>query len=99
MAYWDLESEYDRDYSNAPNTEEVETGGGGLPGTPYAPNVASPDGTMNPADIPAAGARVTQESRGGGGAFQGDGLTSPSSTSTKVSRQTIGSLMFGKSSP
>lgn len=45
---------YTPDYTDAPNLSEVETGPGGLPGTPYVPNVASPgEGTTNPLDLPA----------------------------------------------
>lgn len=99
IAYWDLPTSYNRDYPDAPNLAEVETGGGGLPGSPYAPNVASPPEGQNPADIPAAGAEITDAARGGGGPFQGDGLASPSSTVENVGRQTIGSLSLGTSKP
>ncbi|RKZ96598.1 MAG: hypothetical protein DRQ43_04165 [Gammaproteobacteria bacterium] len=88
-----------RDYVDSPNLEEVVTGGGGLPGSPYAPNVASPPEGQNPADIPEEGAAITVAAKGGGGAFQGDGLTSPSDTSTNIARQRIGTIMFGDSNP
>lgn len=90
---------FNRDYVDAPNLEEVVTGGGGLPGSPYAPNVASPPEGQNPADIPAEGAAVTEAARGGGGPFQGSTLTSPHETSVNVARQKIGTLMFGDSEP
>lgn len=42
---------FERDYSGAPNYADVETGGGGLPGSPWAPNPVSPGpGSLNPAD-------------------------------------------------
>ncbi len=90
--------EVKRDYQDAPNLEEVETGGGGLPGSPWAPNVATPETGMNPADIPAAGAEVTQRIPHGGGYGVGDGLVSPSTTSARIARQRIGNLILGKSS-
>ena len=89
----------DIDYSQAPNLAEVEVGGGGLPGSPYGPNIAVPAEGQNPADIPAAGVAATENARGSGGAFGGDGFASPSDTSAVISRQTIGSLQKGKSTP
>lgn len=89
--------EFDRDYADAPNFDDVETGGGGLPGTPYAPNIAAPPEGMNPADIPEAGAQAAENARGGGDPFPGDTLVSPSKTTKTVSAQKIGSLIFGKS--
>ena len=79
-----------RDYQDAPNLEEVKTGGGGLPGSPYAPNVAvAPTDPHNPKGIPAAGAEVTQKRQGGGGYGVGNGLESP--------KRRLGDLIFGKS--
>lgn len=89
----------DIDYRSAPNLADVEVGGGGLPGSPYGPNIATPAEGQNPADIPAAGVEATERAKGSGGAFVGDGLASPSDTSAVVSRQTIGSLQKGKSTP
>lgn len=99
VAYWDLPTSYNRDYADSPNLNEVEVGGGGLPGSPYAPNIATPPEGQNPADIPEAGVEVTQDARGAGGAFDGDGLASPHETKENVSRQTIGSLTLGSSNP
>lgn len=89
----------DIDYREAPNLAEVEVGGGGLPGSPYGPNIATPPEGQNPADIPAAGVAATERARGSGGAFVGNGLASPSDTSAVISRQTIGSLQRGRSTP
>ena len=45
--------EHNRDYVDAPSMGDVATGGGGLPTTPWTPNVASPgEGSMNPSDQP-----------------------------------------------
>ena len=46
--------EFNRDYVDAPTIADVESGGGGLPGSPYAPNPTSPGpGSLNPTDMPA----------------------------------------------
>ena len=46
--------EFNRDYVDAPVIADVETGAGGLPGSPYVPNPSSPGpGSMNATDIPA----------------------------------------------
>lgn len=94
------------DYQTAPDLNTVETGGGGLPGTPYSPNVAvAPEDPHNPAGIPAAGAEATANLRGGGGAFNsvpgtGNNITAnPKDTSAVVSSQKIGDLILGKSGP
>jgi len=89
----------DLNYTGATNLADVEVGGGGLPGSPYAPNIASPPSGQNPADIPASGVEATQRARGAGGAFSGDGLASPNNTSTVISEQRIGSLLKGTSTP
>lgn len=89
----------DLDYTAAPNLEDVEVGGAGKPGSPYAPNIASPPTGQNPADIPESGVEATERARGSGGAFSGDGLASPNNTSNVISRQTLGSLRRGTSTP
>lgn len=89
----------DLNYTGAPNLEDVEVGGAGKPGSPYAPNIASPPSGQNPADIPESGVEATERARGSGGAFSGDGLASPSSTASVISRQTVGSLIKGSSTP
>lgn len=86
------------DFSDAPDLATVTVGGGGLPGTPYSPNVFRPAaGGTNPRDIPAGDPALIK--KGGGGYGIGDGLTSPSTTSAVISRQRIGNLIFGKSTP
>jgi hypothetical protein len=89
--------EFNLDYVDAPNLEDVEVGGAGMPGSPYAPNIASPPEGMNPSDIPAEGVAATENAKGSGGPFSGDALASPSKTSLVTSKQKIGSLIFGKS--
>jgi len=89
--------EFDRDYPDAPNLADVEVGGGGLPGSPFAPNIATPPKGMNPADIPAEGVQATENARGSGSPFPGDALASPSKTTKNTAAQKIGSLMLGRS--
>ena len=46
--------EFNRDYVDAPVIADVESGGGGLPGSPYVPNPTSPGpGSLNATDMPA----------------------------------------------
>lgn len=88
-----------RDYQDSPNLADVVVGGGGLPGSPYGPNIAvAPTDPHNPAGIPAAGVEATDNSRGSGGAFVGNGLESPHRTSAKIGSRRIGDLIFGRSS-
>lgn len=91
--------EVDLNYGQSPNLEEVVVGGGGLPGSPWAPNIAVPPVGQNPADIPASGVEATERAKGGGGAFIGDGLASPSATSATISGQTVNNVQLGTSTP
>jgi hypothetical protein len=86
----------ERHYQSSPNLVDVVVGGGGLPGTPYSPNPASPDASLAPSSIPAPAVAPT---RGGGGAFFGDGLASPTTSAARIGRQRIGNLIFGRSTP
>ena len=81
---------FNTDFTDAPDLNDVETGGGGLPASPYGPNLTSPGpGSVNASDMPP---------------FQGDlpnvednvefgsGLpssTSPSETSKSIAGQSI----------
>lgn len=88
---------FDRDYKNAPNLEDVVTGGGGLPGSPYTPSPGSPGpGSMNPADIPEPPSDWPPDP--GTEYGSGEGHVSPSETSKRIAHQTIGDYLFGKSS-
>jgi hypothetical protein len=89
---------FNRGFAGAPKLSDVAVGGGGKPGTPFAPNIASPGPGMNPRNIPAAGAAATAEQPHGGGYGIGDGLASPDDTSTKVatSSRRLGDLIFGQ---
>jgi len=87
---------FDLNYADAPNLGDVETGGEGLPASPYVPNLTSPGpGSVSPytmpeytGDLPIAGI----EFGSGLGA-----LTSPSDTAEAISDQTIGEYISGRS--
>ena len=92
-------SSYDRDYVGAPNLEDVQTGGGGLPATPYTPNLTSPGpGSFNAADQPAySGVIPDKEFKNQWGTGLG-GLVSPSETSQRLAEQnTLSSYISGRS--
>jgi len=86
----------DRDYTEAPNMEEVETGGGGLPASPWVPNPVSPgEGSVNPSDQtdPPEGFGQTPSST----PFVGVGaVESPKGTSERAGRHTLGDYKLGK---
>lgn len=81
-----------------PNLEDVETGGGGLPASPYMPNPTSPGpGSFNAADqIEYLGDIPNPEFINTWGSGLG-GLVSPSETSSEISKQTLGSYLLGQS--
>jgi hypothetical protein len=73
----------DRYYQGTPDLATVEVGGGGKPGSPYAPNLGVPgEGNgHNPAAIPDSGVDLTNTLRSRSqGAFIGNGLVSPNTT-------------------
>lgn len=85
------------DFSEAPDMAEVATGGGGLPASPYSPNVTSPGpGSTSAEDMPEA--PEGYNSSPSDTPFIGTGaLTSPKSTSEKQARHTLGDYQLGKS--
>jgi len=87
--------EFSRDYSDAPNMADVETGGGGLPASPYVPNPVSPGpGSMNPtdqADPPSGFGESPNEQWGEGVGSQ----LSPNDSSAAQSAGTLGDYVFG----
>lgn len=87
-----------RDYVDAPDYADVETGAGGLPASAWVPNPASPtDGVNNPGSIPAApdGYGTTPADNWGNGI--GSQL-SPKASSAQISAQKIGDLPSNRSS-
>jgi hypothetical protein len=95
---------FNRDYTGTtqdpvPNLEDVETGGGGLPSSPYTPNLTSPGpGSVNAADQPEyAGELPNPDFNVEFGSGKG-GLVSPSETSAEIAKQgTLGNYISGRS--
>ena len=91
---------FDPDYSNngAPLIEEgvIETGGGGLPATPWVPNLNSPGpGSTSPFTVlPFEGTIKDGAPEYGSGL---GGLVSPKITSEEIEKQTLGSYISGRS--
>jgi len=87
---------FDLNYSNSPELGDVETGGGGLPSSPYTPNTTSPgpgsvfanDQDAFTGELPEAGVEF--------GSGLG-GLASPTLTTKGISSQTLGSYISGRS--
>tara|TARA_Y100000287_G_C14178415_1_gene333580 strand:- start:148 stop:630 length:483 start_codon:yes stop_codon:yes gene_type:complete len=88
---------FDVDFSGAPDMTEVETGGGGLPASPYSPNVTSPGpGSTSPEDMPEA--PEGYNSVPSDTPFVGTGaLENPKATSTRQASGRLGSYQLGKS--
>ena len=87
------------DQNQVPNLLDVETGGGGLPSTPYTPNLTSPGpGSVNAANQPEyEGSFKDPNNISNFGSGLG-GLVSPSDTSQKIVNQsTLGQYILGKS--
>ena len=84
------------DTQGPPNMEDVVTGPGGLPASPYVPNVTSPGpGSANPSDMPAPPEGFGQ--RPSDTPFIGVGaLENPAAASEKQSRHTLGDYRLGK---
>jgi hypothetical protein len=91
---------FDRDYSEAPVLEDVETGGGGLPASPYFPNLTSPGpGSINPSDQPVYNGNIptAEEKQSAFGTGLG-GTTSPNNTSEQMKNvASLGEYISGKS--
>lgn len=90
---------FNRDYVDAPDLNDVESGGGGLPSSPFTPNLTSPGpGSLNAADqLEYNGELPDQDSNVEFGSGMG-GLISPSQTSAELSKQGIlGTYISGRS--
>ena len=87
---------FDLNYPGSPSLAEVQTGGGGLPSSPYTPNPTSPGpGSVFPNDQDAFTGEIPDP-----GVEFGSGLggtASPSETRKGISSQTIGSYISGRS--
>ena len=86
---------FNRDYDGAPVMADVETGGGGLPGSAYVPNPVSPGpGSLNPADQadpPDGWGQVPGDGWGVGVGSQLD----PAASSAAQSAGTLGDYSLG----
>ena len=90
---------FNRDYIDAPDLNEVETGGEGKPASPYVPNLTSPGpGSINAADqLEYNGELPDPEFNNEFGSGKG-GLVSPSETSANLAKQgTLGTYISGRS--
>ena len=89
---------FNPNYSEAPDLSEVETGGSGLPASPFVPNPVSPgEGSTDPSDQAAApeGFGETPNPT----PFVGVGSQlSPKAASEVISAQKLGQQSLGKSS-
>jgi hypothetical protein len=69
------------DYRDSPDLRDVVVGGGGLPGSPYGPNVATPREGHDPTTVPAEGVEASEKIRSRSTGYGlGDNTTSPSQT-------------------
>lgn len=83
--------------NGAPNLQDVETGGGGKPATPYVPNLNSPGpGITTPNAVPEYEGTIPASSPEFGSGL--GGTLSPKITSVEIQRQTLGSLGLGLTS-
>ena len=90
--------EFHRDYdaNDAPDISEVETGGGGLPGHPKVPNVASPADGFDETTIPDPPEGLGSKEPSTWGSGVGSNLE-PSVSSANISAHTLGDYGLGKS--
>ena len=98
-------STFDRDFTGldsgvSPPDQDVETGGGGLPASPWVPNPASPGpGSQNPTDIPAAPDGFGTEPNGDTFGVGAGALTNPKDTSQEIATAKLGMFGLGTSKP
>lgn len=94
-------SSFNRDYSEAPDYDKVETGGAGKPASPWVPNPGAPGVSTNPTDIPPApdgyGRDASEGAYGGGPAVNPDAV-SPKTAADKLKKTSLDGLKLGKSS-
>lgn len=89
---------FDTAFVDAPNLEEVKTGGGGLPATPYVPNPTSPgEGSVLASDQAEAPEGFGENPNDQWGSGVGHALQ-PKESSEKISGQKLGDYIMGKSS-
>ena len=90
--------EFNKDYSDAPDYDDVETGGSGAPASAFAPNPSSPgEGSVSPTSQPEAPAGFGTKPSDTPFAGVGSQL-SPKASSAAISAHTLGDYGLGKSS-
>tara|TARA_R100000808_G_scaffold25097_1_gene61917 strand:+ start:46250 stop:46774 length:525 start_codon:yes stop_codon:yes gene_type:complete len=91
--------EFDPKFGGAPDMDNVKTGGGGDPASPYVPNPASPGpGSTNPTDIPAPPEGFGQQPTNG--TFgKGAGTENPSKTSNAIASVKLGDYLSPADQP
>jgi len=92
---------FNRDFVDSPDLKSVKTGGGGLPATPYMPNVTSPGpGSMNAADQPVFGGDLPDPAtRLNWGAGLGNTASPQATTQEIVDNAKLGAFISGRSFP
>jgi len=86
---------FDTSFTEAPDLAEVETGGGGLPATPYVPNPTSPGpGSMDPTKQAEAPEGFGENPNSQWGSGVGHALQ-PKASSEKISSQKLGDYVMG----
>lgn len=89
--------EFNLDFADAPAYDDVETGGGGLPASPWVPNPVSPGpGSQNPADVGDPPEGFGEEPSDTWGTGVGSQL-SPAESSAQQSTTTLGDYGLGSS--
>ena len=94
---------FNRDYTGTtqdpvPNLNDVQTGGGGLPASPYIPNLTSPGpGSLSAADQPVFNGTLPDPATNVEFGSGLGGLISPEETSQRIAEQTLGGYISGKS--
>ena len=94
---------FSRDYIGTsqdpvPNLDDVETGGGGLPASPFIPNLTSPGpGSISAADQPEYNGVLPDPATNVEFGSGLGGLVSPAETSERISEQSLGNYISGKS--
>lgn len=91
---------FNLDFADAPDLETVETGAGGLPSTPYTPNITSPGpGSVNASDMPEYEGTFPGSTSSEFGVGLG-GTASPAKTSKEIAKQSVLSdYIMGRSFP
>tara|TARA_Y100000385_G_C12986621_1_gene590926 strand:+ start:607 stop:1098 length:492 start_codon:yes stop_codon:yes gene_type:complete len=80
--------------------QDVATGGGGLPASPFVPNPASPGpGSQNPTDLPAPPEGFGSEPNGDTYGSGPGALANPVDTAKQIAGSTLGSYGLGTSKP